>query len=188
MNLRYLNKYFEPFKRRIFLMVGRAIVKAVDDSKKIQNLQVDGLDEETLDLVERIQNYGFTSNPPKDSSEVVIVCVGGNRSHPLAIAVDNREFRKKDLQPGESSQYSDEGDFVLLKRGRILHINTQKERHNLTSLKINNANYELVRVLIDLVQEIISARTFTELGPQPLIGMNQTFPVIKAKLESFEET
>lgn len=52
---------------------------------------------------------------------------------------------------------------------------------------ISNGSDELVTLLSDLVQEIIGAQTLTLLGLQPLIGVSQTFPALKAKIDAFKE-
>jgi phage gp45-like len=69
-----------PLKRRVLLMVGRAVVERVYDDLKCQGLQVSLLNGEVRDKVEHFQPYGFTSHPPP-GSEGVFLAVGGNRSH-----------------------------------------------------------------------------------------------------------
>lgn len=181
-----LNRWLLPLKSRIMLMVGKCILKAVADDKAFQQVQLTGFENEVLEGVERFQDYGMTSHPP-DKSEAVVVCLGGNREQAVVIRMDNREFRLKNLAKGEVALYTDEGDKIHFKRGNIIEATTSKYRVNLSTLKVQNASNELVSVLIQLLEEIISARTLTALGPQPLIGLNQTFPVIKAKLETFKE-
>jgi len=118
---RELRRWLDPIRRKIRLIVNRAIVSAVRDDQGFQVLQLKGLPREILDGVERFQNYGFTSVPLK-GSEAIVAFLGGSRSHGVAIAVDDRRHRKKDLQPGESAQYSDEGDSITLKRGNLIEI------------------------------------------------------------------
>jgi len=111
----------EPLALRLRLMVARAVINLVDDSLKMQALQISLKGDAVRDDVERFQQYGFTSVPFGDA-EAIVLAVGGNRNHLVAIAVDDRRYRKKDLQPGESALYSDEGDYVILKRGRIVEV------------------------------------------------------------------
>lgn len=108
-------------KRRIGLVVSRAIIKLVNDAAKLQGVQVALLDEEARAEVERFQEYGFTSVPLSDA-EAIAIAVGGSRSHMVVIATDDRRYRKKGLQPGEVALYTDEGDYVLFKRGRIVEV------------------------------------------------------------------
>ena len=105
-----------PLQRRIALMVGRALVRFVDDSSQFQQLQVDLLEGETRDQVERVQQYGFTSHP-LPGAEAVAVCVAGSRDHVVVVAVDDRRFRLTGLAEGEVALYTDEGDVLHFKRG-----------------------------------------------------------------------
>lgn len=116
-----INRILEPVRRRVENLVARAVVGQVLDAATLQSLQLAILSDETRDGCERFQQYGFSS-VPFSGAEAVVVFVGGLRDHPLVLAVDDRRYRKKNLQPGESALYSDEGDYVLLKRGRILEL------------------------------------------------------------------
>ncbi len=117
---------------RLMLMVARAVLKRIDDSKKMQELQVSLLDGEVRDGVERFQNYGFTSYP-KPGAEAVVVFAGGNRDHGLTVVVDDRRYRLKSLAEGEVAMFSDEGDSVVLKRGRVVEVTTSTLKVNATT-------------------------------------------------------
>lgn len=95
-------------------LVARAVLALVDDARKLQAAQVDMLDGESRADVERFQQYGFTS-VPEPGAEAVMLAVGGSRSHMVAIAVDDRRYRKRGLKEGEVCLYSKFGDYVLLK-------------------------------------------------------------------------
>jgi phage baseplate assembly protein V len=127
-----INRMLSPLRNRIANMVGRAVLQLVDDSKKMQLLQVGLLAEESREAVERFQNYGFTS-VPLAGAEGVLVFVGGRRDHGLAIAVDDRRYRKKNLESGEVAMYTDEGDFFIIKRGGIVDLTAA------TSVDVNTA-------------------------------------------------
>jgi phage baseplate assembly protein V len=107
--------------RKIRLALGRAIVKLADDTRKIQQLQVTALKNEVRSKINRYQNYGFTSNP-LEGAEAVIASVGGNRSQMIVIVCDDGRHRKRNLARGEVALYTDEGDFILLKRGRAIEV------------------------------------------------------------------
>jgi len=113
-----INSLMAPIKRRVRLMISRAIVTAVNDAGGLQVVQVKLLADEVRDSVERVQNYGFTSFP-LPGAEGVMVCVSGNRDHGLVISLDDRRHRPKNLQPGESAQYDDLGQMVHLTRDGI---------------------------------------------------------------------
>lgn len=118
---RGLNKVFDPIRRRIRGIVSRAVVSLVNDSLKLQGLQLKVLAGETLDNVERFQQYGFTSHPLA-GAEAILLCLGGHRDHPVVISVDDRRYRKKDLAPGESAMHTHEGDYIHMKNGRIIEV------------------------------------------------------------------
>src|SRR6266568_5083685 len=100
MRLETLNKLVSPLKRRVMLMVGRAVLCAVNDDAKIQRTQISLLEGELRDQVERLQQYGFTSHPHV-GAECVAVFVGGSRDHGLVIAVDDKRYRLTALKRGE---------------------------------------------------------------------------------------
>lgn len=119
-----------PLKQRIMMVVARGILESVKDDKGIQLVKVSLLKDEVRDGIERIQNFGFTSNPPADS-EVVAVFVGGNRENGFVVAVDHRPSRKKGLEPGECALYTSDGTYLVLKKGGIVEIKAA------TSLKVD---------------------------------------------------
>lgn len=114
MNVDGLTRWIAPLKNRVANMVARAVVSAIDDSKKIQLVQLDLLEGETRNEVERFQNYGFTSKP-RSGAEAVVLFVGGRRDHGLAIAVDDRRYRFINLSDGEVAVYNDTGARIVFK-------------------------------------------------------------------------
>lgn len=103
---------------RVRGMIGRAIVRLVDDAHQAQELQLELLDSESQDAVERLQNYGFTAHP-HPGAEAMIGFVGGLRSHGVVIAVEDRRYRLQGLEQGEVALYDDLGNVVKLGRNAI---------------------------------------------------------------------
>lgn len=114
MQIAAIREILTPLYRAVNGLVSRAVVRVVDDAKKLQLVQLSVLDGETRDEVERFQNYGFTS-VPKEGAEAVVIFAGGQRDHGLCIAVDDRRYRLKDLGAGEVAVYNDAGARILLK-------------------------------------------------------------------------
>lgn len=110
-----LNRLLKPLRNRVDNMVARAVVRLIKDSAGLQELQLEVLKGEVRDRCERFQNYGFTSHP-KPGATAAVFFVGGNRDHPIVVAVDDPRHRKLGLSEGEVAIYTDEGDFILLKR------------------------------------------------------------------------
>ena len=127
------------------LMIGRAVLSLVDDARKLQVVQVQALAPETLDGVERFQQYGMTSHP-HPGAECVVLAVGGMRQHPIVIAVDDRRYRVTGLEGGEVCIYTDEDGSgggphrVTLKRGRSVHVEAAAVEISSTSLTHNGVN------------------------------------------------
>lgn len=99
-------------------MIGRGVVKGVDDTVGIQRLQVTGLAGEVLDGRDRYQNYGMTSHPLPGAQEVM-ASVGGNRSNTVIIVVDDARYRLTALAEGEVALYDDQGQVVHIKRNGL---------------------------------------------------------------------
>lgn len=100
-----LNKLLNPLRRRVRLMISRAVISAISDGGGLQLVQVKLLDGEVRDGVERFQEYGFTG-VPLAGAEGIMACVSGNRDHGVLVAVDDPRYRIKGLQPGEVAMYS----------------------------------------------------------------------------------
>lgn len=115
-------------RERIQLMLGRAIISLVNDATLVQEVQVEGLPKETLDGVERFQEYGFTSHP-HPGAEALIAALGGSRQHPVVVATDDRRHRVKDLGEGETAIYTSQDKDgvkhrVHLKQGLVTEIHS----------------------------------------------------------------
>ncbi len=106
---------------KLRLSLGRAVVKLISDSTKLQSVQLQLLEGEVRADAERFQNYGFTS-VPKAGAEAVVMFLGGDRSHPVVVAVDDRRYRKRNMQPGEVCIYTDEDDYIHIKRNGNIEI------------------------------------------------------------------
>lgn len=113
-----------PVAQRAALAVARCILRLVDDTLPIQVVQIDVLAGETRSGVERIQQYGFTS-VPLSGCKAVSLFVGGDRSSGIIVACDDNRFRLKGLNPGEVALYTNEGDYLHFKNGRLLEITAQ---------------------------------------------------------------
>lgn len=104
-------------------MIGRAVLSAIDDRAKTQIVQASMFADETRDKMERMAEYGFTS-VPLPGSQAVAVFVGGERGHGIVIATGDTRYRLKGLAGGEVALYTDEGDKIILKRGKMIEVTT----------------------------------------------------------------
>jgi phage baseplate assembly protein V len=110
-------------KNGIANILARGVVALGNSASKLQSLQLRLLAGEVKDNVEHLEPYGFTACP-QPGAEALAGFIGGDRSHGVVIVVADRRFRLQGLKPGEVALYTDEGDFIHFKRGRILDIET----------------------------------------------------------------
>jgi len=159
------NKLIDPLRRRVRLMIGRAVLAAADDSKGIQLVQVKLLDGEVGDGVERMQNYGYTS-VPKVGAEGVMVCVSGDRTHGIVVVMDDRRYRLKNLQPGEVALYTDEGDTIVMKRGRKIEVTAGAEiTATAPVVKVEaSTKVTLTTPLVEMTQDLSVGGSITAAG------------------------
>ena len=158
-----LNRWFAPFRRRIDNMVARAVLRAVNDAPKMQEIQIGLLDGETRGPVERFQNYGFSGMPPI-GAEAVVVFVGGHRDHALAVAVDDRASRPTDLQAGEVMVYTGEdggtGEHrIHFKQGKEICLQSGPENGARVTLKPDMITLQIGDTKIEMTESGITVET-----------------------------
>ena len=110
-------------KNGIANFLARGVVALGNSASKLQSLQLRLLAGEVKDNMEHLEPYGFTACP-KAGAEALAGFIGGDRSHGVVIVVADRRFRLQGLKPGEVALYTDEGDRLHFKRGRVLDIET----------------------------------------------------------------
>jgi len=113
-----LERWIAPLKRRVLLMIGKALINTINDSGGIQIVQINLGNDELIDGVERVQNYGFTSHP-EAGAEAIVAMIGGNRDHPVVIAADDSRYRPE-LAEGETAVYNKHGRIVKLEQDFVL--------------------------------------------------------------------
>lgn len=121
--LQQLERWFNPWKRRILLMIGKAVITAVKDTNNLQVIQVQLMGKEIKGDIERLAEYGFKSVPLADS-EAIAAAVGGDRSNLVIIATDSSAHRPKNWQPGEAGIYNDQGLLMRLRKNGKLGFKT----------------------------------------------------------------
>lgn len=114
----------------------RARLNSIDSSGKVQTIQAEGLAKETLQGLELLQQYGFTSTPLPGTMAVVIP-VGGKTSHGIVVATEHGSYRLAGLESGEVALYTDEGAKIVLKRGKIIEVDCDVYRVNCKEFEVN---------------------------------------------------
>lgn len=114
-------------RARVMNMIARGVLSRTDDASDsgMQLCEVSLLHGEAKATVERFQQYGFTSVAPNES-EAVVFFIGGGRDHGIILSLDNRVSRMPGQAEGEVSLYTDEGDFIALKRNQAIELRTKR--------------------------------------------------------------
>lgn len=106
---------------RIYNMIARAIlVKKVDDTKLLQEHDIELLADEKRVGVERFQFPFLTSVPHVENKlgnlEEIVACLGGVRTHMVIIAADDRRYRICGMEQGELMIHDEQGQQVHITR------------------------------------------------------------------------
>ncbi|MGD0278339.1 MAG: phage baseplate assembly protein [Smithella sp.] len=99
----------------------RGIVISIKEGL-IKLFSASGRTDESFDQREYFQHYGFTSQP-LPGAEIIIIREG---NHILGIASDDRRYRLS-IENGEVALYTDEGDYIALKRGNNMVVNCKNK-------------------------------------------------------------
>ena len=99
----------------------RGKLTLTQSGESIQRVQVQGLADETLQEIEQLQQFGFTSHAPAHT-DVIVIPLGGDTSHGIVIASEHGSFRVKNLQSGEVAVYDQSGSSIVLKQGKLIEI------------------------------------------------------------------
>ncbi|EGF92415.1 phage baseplate assembly protein V family protein [Asticcacaulis biprosthecium C19] len=144
-----MQRELDALGRKIRLLIGRCILSAIDDSGKRQLVQVQRLEGETSDDVERFTHYGFSS-APLPGCEAIAIDLAGVRSHTVIIADGDSRYRLH-LVNGEVALHDDLGQKVHLKRDGIEVYSTLAIKiESTTSIDIEAPQINLTgEVLID---------------------------------------
>lgn len=102
----------------------RAVLGVANTNAGAQIVGGTALAGEPLTDVEMFQHYGFTSAPPAGTMAIVIP-LGGRTAHGVVVATENTSCRVRGLANGEVAIYTDEGDSIIMHRGRVIDITTE---------------------------------------------------------------
>lgn len=163
-----VERLLAPIKRRVMLMVGKAVVNALKTDGETNIMQLNLMSDTTHDDVEFWQNFGFTSAPPK-GSRALVVCVGGNMDHAVVIATENGEFRIKGLKDGEACLYDAHGSKVHLKDDKTIDIKTEAIKIDAPETestgKIKAQEIEDMKGTLEQLRQFVNTHTHTSAPP-----------------------
>lgn len=99
----------------------RGILQSVIEGA-IKRFTASGRSDETITDREAMEHYGFTSRPLAGAEAIII----NEGNHFIMIASDDRRYRIA-IDEGEVCLYTDEGDFIRLKRSKEIEITGQNK-------------------------------------------------------------
>lgn len=151
----------------------RAVIRRVNTAAAASLVQADALAGERLQEAELFQHYGLTSVPP-DGTMAVVLPIGGKTAHGIVVATEHGAYRIKGLKSGEVAIYTDEGDSIVLKRGRLIEVTTD-------TLKIAAATkVQIDTPLITTTAEVQADGEITDLfasGGQSMSAMRDLYDI-----------
>lgn len=147
---------------------------AINTAGPVQLLDGEGLQDEPLRSAELMQHYGFTSTPP-DGFMFVAVPVGGKTAHSVMVATEHGTYRMKSLKTGEVAIYTDEGDSIVLKRGRLIEVTTQTLRINTQVMEVNaSSKIDLNTPMVTCSQQATVQKRLTGNGGLTITNVSGT--------------
>ena len=128
MNIKDFYRLLAPISRKMMLLIGRGVVKRINNKGKIglipgsgtnpQRLQMEGMANETLTDMERWQEYGFESYP-KEDSQALVAFINGNRGSANVLCVQDHQYRPTDFEPGDVGLYDADGARLRFNGGKV---------------------------------------------------------------------
>jgi len=109
-----LERLLNPIKRKLFLLIGKAILTKVnnvgktgfhDSGTRANPQRVDMNWFGQLTDIERSQPYGFETYPVADTAKCILLSPDGSRSNTFVIMVQDDEYRPTDLSEGDTCLY-----------------------------------------------------------------------------------
>ncbi|ACC71051.1 phage baseplate assembly protein V [Paraburkholderia phymatum] len=148
----------ERTARRVLLSLARALVTTVNDAGGFQRVQVKLNALETADNTPRPVEFGLTSNPPV-GSDAFVVFLGGDRSNGVVLGTVHQPSRPKNLAPGETMLYSQDGKNIYLTASGGIVVDAKNQAvtvNNATTVTINAATkVRMVTPLLEVTGDII---------------------------------
>lgn len=105
-------------------MLRRARVLKVYDDGTQQKLDLGVLKNERPEKIVRVLPHGFSSNPNADA-EGILLQLGGRSDRSLFLGGEHKDYRQKNLKPGEAVLYDDKGNVIYAKGSNGLSVNSK---------------------------------------------------------------
>ena len=163
--------------QRVMSALARATISLVDDSGKVQLLQLQVSALQSIDRVPRFAEYGMTSNPPANS-EAIVVFVGGDRSNGVVIATGNAQYRVTGLATGEVCVHDDTGQKLYLSQSGM-RLDGGGKQITLTNTPVILADTPILRCTGDIIDNY-GTNTRTVAGMRQVANLH-THPIVNVQ-------
>lgn len=100
-----LKKIYNKLLNKIFFLMARGILKSITDSNGIQRLNMTCLQGEYLIDIEKLEQYGFSSQP-LPGAETFTLFMGGNRDMGISICAHDSRYRPTYMASSEVCLYT----------------------------------------------------------------------------------
>lgn len=190
MNLPDLQRFLHPIKQKIFYLVGKALLTAINNSGETgfyssggranpQRVSMDWFGK--LTDIERSQPYGLETYPVVGTAKAVLLSPDGTRSNAFAVLVQDDEYRPTDGASGDVILYNSsdvrvwlDGDVVKIKANTKVQIEAPSDAEITGNLKVTGNIEATGDITADSAATAISALDHFHLGN---LGYNTDVPL-----------
>lgn len=102
-----MERLIRNIKNKIIRMISRCVLEQIVNSGEMQKLKLKVYGNETLNTIDRLQEYGLETYPYADGqTEGIVLFLGGNRDQGVCVKLNSREYRPTDLSEGDVCLYT----------------------------------------------------------------------------------
>jgi phage baseplate assembly protein V len=130
--------------RRVMGMASWGRKTSGSDSGNCQTHQTRMNNNEIRDNTPRLAEFGFSSNPPVGSDQLIIF-LGGDRNNGVIVGTGHQQSRPKGLSEGETKIYSQDGKYIYLTASNGITIDANHQQ-----VTVNNASTVTVNASSDV--------------------------------------
>jgi phage baseplate assembly protein V len=102
---------FDRLMRRVFHTIARVRILSANDGAAVQRVQAQYKTDDLRTNIPRVQEYGFSSNPPSNT-DAIVVHIAGERSQGVVIATNDQASRPTGQAAGDVTVYDNRGRYV----------------------------------------------------------------------------
>jgi phage baseplate assembly protein V len=148
--LRQLHHILRPHATRVVNMIARATIPLIDDTTKMQLVQLAGLLGGPYPGAEHFQPYGFSSVPlppnADGAAEAIAFFPNGDREHPVVLTIADRRYAPTGRDPGDVTMHHFTGAKITMTQDGDIIATPASGRHVLVEDGAGGTPHPLVNV------------------------------------------